>query len=52
MRFSRMKIRQMMIVVAVIAVLLGCHRALQNQPLMGASKPAMTLGGFSSTIQL
>jgi hypothetical protein len=27
-----------------------CHRALQNQPLMGASKPAMTLGGFSSTV--
>ena len=24
----------------------GCHRALQNQPLMGASKPATTLGGF------
>ena len=23
-----------------------CHRALQNQPLMGASKPATTLGGF------
>ena len=22
-----------------------CHRALQNQPLMGASKPATTLGG-------
>jgi hypothetical protein len=29
-----------------------CHRALQNQPLMGASKPATTLGGFSSTIRL
>jgi hypothetical protein len=29
---------------------LNCHRALQNQPLMGASKPAMTLGGFSSTV--
>src|SRR5579885_2619014 len=30
-----------------------CHRALQNQPLMGASKPATTLGGsrprFDST---
>ena len=23
-----------------------CHRALQNQPLMGASKPATTLGGL------
>ena len=24
----------------------ACHRALQNQPLMGASKPATTLGDF------
>ena len=23
-----------------------CHRALQNQPLMGASKPATIPGGF------
>jgi hypothetical protein len=23
-----------------------CHRALQNQPLMGASKPATILTGF------
>ena len=23
-----------------------CHRALQNQPLMDASKPATTLGGL------
>jgi hypothetical protein len=24
----------------------GCHRALQNQPLVGASKPATILTGF------
>jgi len=30
----------------------GCQWALQNQPLMGASKQPGLMGGFSSTIRL
>ncbi len=31
--------------------LFGCHRALQNQPLMGASEPATPCGWFQGSIR-